>query len=126
MPNGGPTPDCVHCKNYRGRPYNEDESFCTLHQIKLASRIYVFCARYADPEPDEKGDWLDQMLGNRAELRDDMMYLWLGGYEVKFFHIPLAPISEYANWTPERFLDDLEILAEKYRNQGGKQKDEDM
>lgn len=113
MPNGGPTPDCVHCKSYRGRPYTEAEPYCELHKMNLVSPIYVFCSSYVDPEP-EGVDWLDKEL-DREQLQKDMMYVWLGGYEVKHFHVPLVPISEYTHWTPEKFGDELEKLADKYR-----------
>jgi hypothetical protein len=98
MPNGGPTPDCFHCKFFQGQP-SLDTSYCTHHQIKLAVAIYAFCSRYIDTEPDEYWDWLDQMLDSRASLDADMMYLWLGGDEINFFHVPLAPIVEYATCT---------------------------
>ena len=29
------------------------------------------------------------------QLQSDIMYLWLGGYEVKFFYVPLVSIAEY-------------------------------
>jgi hypothetical protein len=49
------------------------------------------------------------------QLQSDMMYLWLGGYEVKFFYVPLVSIAEYQNWTSDRFLEELERLSDKYR-----------
>jgi len=117
MPNGGPTPDCVHCKSYRGQPYDNGEPYCEHHKMKLAYRIGAFCSHYIDPEPDG-GDWLDREL-DRKELQEDMMYVWLGGYEVKFFYVPLAPIAEYKDWTTERFLDELEKIVDKYRDSRG-------
>lgn len=114
MPNGGPTPDCVHCKQFKGRPRSEGDPFCALHEMRLAIPIYVFCSKYVDPEPDEKGDWLDQMLDTRESLKDEMMYVWLGGYEIKFFHVPLVSIAEYANWTEAKFFETLAALTEQY------------
>jgi hypothetical protein len=112
MPNGGLTPDCVHCKQFRGKPYSQEESYCEHHSMKLPYLIRVFCPNYVDPEPDEI-DWLDQEL-NREQLQKDMMYVWLGGYEVKFFHVPLAPIAEYKGWTSEKFLEELEKIVDKH------------
>src|SRR5262245_46802537 len=114
MPNGGLTPDCVHCKQYRGMPHSEGVPYCERHTMSLASPIRAFCSDYVDPEPDGE-DWLDQEL-DRTQLQKDMMYVWLGGYEVKFFHVPLAPIADYADWTSEKFLDSLETLTDKYRD----------
>ncbi len=121
MPNGGPTPDCVHCKQFKGRLRSEGEPFCTLHEMNLATPIYAFCSQYVDPEPDENGDWLDQMLGTRDGLQVEWMYVWLGGYEIKFFHVPLAPLVEYQHWTYERFMEELVKLVDKYRPQLGGQ-----
>ncbi len=117
MPNGGPRPDCVHCKQFRGVPLTEGDPFCMLHEMKLAIPIYTFCSQYVDPEPNEKGDWLDQILGTREGLKDELMYFWLGGEDVKFFHVPLVSIAEYANWTQARFFEELATLADKYRSQ---------
>ncbi|MBC8098076.1 MAG: hypothetical protein H7Y11_01420 [Armatimonadetes bacterium] len=118
MPNGGPTPDCVHCKYFTGKPFVESEPYCNHHHIKLAYIIRAFCAAYVDPEPDEKGDWLDQMLGNREQLAADWMYLWveLDRNEVRFVHVPLVAITDYAGWTSERFLDEMVKLYDQYRN----------
>jgi hypothetical protein len=112
MPNGGITPDCVHCKFYRGMPRGEGEPYCEHHEFDLAYPIYAFCSSFVDAEPDGI-DWLDQEL-DRKQLQPDMMYIWLGGYEVKFFYVPLAPIAEYKNWTSEKFLDELPKLREKH------------
>lgn len=116
MPNGGPAPDCIHCKFFRGRPFNEGEPYCTHHNIPLVPTVYTFCAGYIDPEPDEKGDWLDQMLEIRENLRQDTMYLWLGGYDIKFFHVSLASLADYATWTTDRFAEELEKLVVKYNS----------
>lgn len=121
MPNGDPTPDCVHCKFYRGLPHHpEEESFsCTFHQIALPYPIYAFCSNYIDPQPDNKGDWLDQKVA-RNSLNPDMMYLWLsrtGGPEgegVHFFYVPLVSITEYATWDRDKFLDTIQELAQQY------------
>jgi hypothetical protein len=45
------------------------------------------------------------------------MYTWLGGYEIKFIHVPLAPISEYAYWIREMFFEERDVLREKCRDQ---------
>lgn len=66
MPNGGLTPDCVHCKHYRGKPLSDEEPYCTHHKMQLASPIRAFCSNYTDPEPHGK-DWLDQEL-DRGQL----------------------------------------------------------
>ena len=113
MPNGGITPDCVHCKKYRGAPRSEGEPFCEHHQMKLAYPIRAFCSAYVDLEPVDGIDWLDSEL-EREELDDNMMYIWLGGYEITFFHVALAPIEQYQSWTREKFLEELSILSEKY------------
>lgn len=113
MPNGGPRPDCVHCKHYRGRPIDEEgDPYCAYHRINLPFPIYAFCSHFADNEPDVEVDWLDEVL-DRNQLRDDMMYAWLGGYEIKFTHVPLVPISEYANWSREKFLSERTRLSDE-------------
>lgn len=113
MPNGGLTPDCVHCKHYRGKPFNDEEPHCDHHKMGLPSLIRAFCSSYVDPEPDG-ADWLDQEL-DRQQLQGDMMYLWLGENEPKFFHVPLALIAEYKDWTWEKFLEEGAKLADQYR-----------
>jgi hypothetical protein len=115
MPNGGITPDCVHCKWFRGRPYTEEVSRCEFHNINLPTYIYVFCSSYVDPESDD-GDWLDKEL-DREQLQRDTMYQWIGGYEVKFFHVPLALIAEFRDWSLEKYRDEFEKLVDNYRGQ---------
>lgn len=115
MPNGGITPDCVHCKLYKGEPRTEGHPFCNHHQIDLPSPIRAFCSDYVDPEPQNDIDWLDQEL-KRAELDKDMMYLWLGGYEKPFFHVPLVTIDEYKLWTRDKFLEAIASLSDEYNN----------
>lgn len=114
MPNGGLTPDCVHCKHYRGKPLSDSEPFCDYHKINLAYPIRAFCANFADVEPEDP-DWLDREL-DRSQLHDDWMYVWLGGYEVKFFHVPLVSIVEYGTWTPETFLDAIARLSQQSKS----------
>ena len=112
MPNGGITPDCVHCKWYRGTPFPDGGPYFEHHKIKLACSIRAFCPSFVDLESN--GDnWLDQVL-DRQQLQQDMMYVWLGGYEVKFFYAPLASIVEYGTWTFERFLEEVAILTDKH------------
>ena len=113
MPNGGLTPDCVHCKHYKGKPLTEEEPFCQHHEINLPSPIRAFCKNYTDPEPTNDVDWLDSEL-NRDELGDGQMYLWLGGYEIKFFHVKLASIVEYGNWDRDTFMEHIRILSDKH------------
>ncbi|SRR5260221_7584553 len=113
MPNGGPMPDCIHCKNYRGGPLSQEQPFCEFHKIALPVKLYAFCANYVDPEPQEK-DWLDQEL-NREQLQKDMMYVWLGGHDVKHFAVSLVSIVEYATWTSEQFYDELHKLMDKHQ-----------
>lgn len=70
MPNGGPTPDCIHCQHFDGDvsgPWH-----CTYHDIPLAIPIRAFCASYVDPEPNDNSDWLDERL-ERASLRADLV-----------------------------------------------------
>lgn len=111
MPNGGLTPDCVHCKHFRGRPRHDEDMFCTYHAINLPFPIRAFCAHFADLEPAGDVDWLDEVL-DRSQLRDDMMYVWFGGYEVEFYYRVLAPISDYATWSTDTFMDALERLVD--------------
>lgn len=113
MPNGGLTPDCVHCQHYSGQPISDGKPFCQHHQINLPSPIRAFCKEYVDPQPIDGEDWLDIEL-NRDELRYDLMYLWLGGYEIKFFHVELAPIKEYSTWTLDIFLEQVKILSDQH------------
>ncbi|HLY26532.1 MAG TPA: hypothetical protein VKQ72_09350 [Aggregatilineales bacterium] len=112
MPNGGPRPDCFHCKNYGGGPFSHEKPFCEFHKIDLPTPLYAFCVHYADPEPQGK-DWLDEEL-DREQLLEDMMYVWLGGGETKHFAVPLVAITEYGTWTRERFIDQLTNLNDKY------------
>ena len=113
MPNGGITPDCVHCKWYHGQPYDNGDLFCELHKMRLAYPIYAFCSAHAD-RVQQGTPWLDQELDRKA-LKDGMMYVWLGGYEVKFFYVPLAPFEEYKNWSSDRFLEELSRLSDENR-----------
>ena len=96
MPNGGITPDCVHCQLYKGKPHTDEEPICTLHGIELATPIRAFCSGFVDSDPVDGIDWLDQEL-DREKLSGDMMYVWLGGNEVPFFHVPLATIKDYSH-----------------------------
>lgn len=123
MPNGGLTPDCIHCKHVIGGIPNPLE--CGLHKIHLAIPIRAFCSRYLDPEPDDQGDWLDAKL-NRSQLHDDMMYIWIEMYirgkeEEKWHHFfepePLVSIEEYDTWTEEQFLEALGEMSAKKRAQ---------
>ncbi len=114
MPNGGPRPDCIHCKHYGGGPFSHDDPYCELHKMDLPFPLYAFCANYVDPEPQDK-DWLDQEL-DRDQFRKDMMYIWRGGYEIKFVAVPLAPIAEYGTWTQEQFFDEVHKLQDTDQN----------
>jgi hypothetical protein len=122
MPNGGPTPDCIHCELFDGTvkgPWH-----CKLHGIKLASPIRAFCAGYVDPEPTEYGDWLDQEL-KRSDLKSDWMYVWIDwsdeenweakGIKQTFEHFPLASITEYRNWSFDDFSKAISVIAETKR-----------
>lgn len=109
MPNGGPTPDCVHCKAYRGHPISNQEPFCAHHSINLPSPIRAFCANFADADPDGI-DWLDQLL-DRGQLDTDKMYVWLGGYDEGFRHVQLTTIAAYSQWTYQKFLEEIAKLT---------------
>jgi hypothetical protein len=114
MPNGGPRPDCVHCKHYRGRPIDEEgDPYCAYHAMTMPVAIYAFCSRFVVNEPNIELDWLDEEL-NRTQLREEIIYLWRGGYGVKFSYVPLVPISEYRNWSTETFRSELRRLADKH------------
>ncbi len=109
MPNGGITPDCFHCKWCTGHPFTTEAPYCTYHKINLPVPIRAFCSSFTDAEPSGT-DWLDQML-DRSKLQNDHMYIWLGGYEVSFHHVPLVAVTEYGAWTREKFFDELEKLT---------------
>jgi hypothetical protein len=122
MPNGGPRPDCSHCKNVVGDVASNPYALtCGFHKIKLASPIYAFCSNYLDPEAQEK-DWLDRELA-RNQLQPNMMYLWIDFYLIDddgkrkhiFEYSPLVSVDEYDTWTFQQFLDALGELAEKKR-----------
>jgi hypothetical protein len=116
MPNGGPRPDCVHCKNYRGRPISEEgDPYCDYHKINLAFPIYAFCSGYADSEPDGDSDWLDEEIGSRDQLRPDIMYVWIK-IDINFVHMPLTSISEYNHWSREKYLSARHRLMDKHQN----------
>ena len=115
MPNGGPTPDCIHCSHFRGKRENQGPWICTKHMIRLAVPIRAFCSAYHDPEPNEQGDWLDQEL-NRSDLDDQMMYVWIDLQPSKFKHYPLIPISDYKQWTYDRVLDAVAKIADENRD----------
>ncbi len=124
MPNGGPRPDCSHCKHIQGdAAINPYAMICGFHKIKLASPIYAFCSNYVDPEPQEK-DWLDPEL-DRDQLQPEMMYLWIDFYLAKqgekgkhiFDYVPLISVAEYNTWTFQQFIDALGELAEKKREE---------
>jgi hypothetical protein len=109
MPNGGITPDCIHCQWFRG---TYDELQCGYHNIHLAYPIRAFCSKFADGEPADEQDWLDEVL-NRSQLDDDMMYLWLEKGYGEFLHVPLVSLVEYDTWTRERFLEAIEQRSSK-------------
>jgi hypothetical protein len=111
MPNGGLTPDCVHCKMYRGRPRSEGAPFCEYHSISLAYPIRAFCSHFSELEA-QSGDWLGEVL-ERSTLQEDMMYVWLGEDDSGFYPLPLAPIAEYKDWSSEKFLEEIEKLAQQ-------------
>lgn len=113
MPNGGLTPDCVHCKFYTGKPITEAEPHCQYHKINLPSPIRAFCKQYVDPEPADGKDWLDSVL-DRNMLDESLMYLWLGGYEVTFFHVELVTIDDYSTWDFGKFMKQVRLLSDKY------------
>lgn len=112
MPNGGITPDCVHCKYFSGKPISEGESFCKNHNINLPVPIRAFCKNYMDRETDGDKDWLDMEL-NRDDLQDNTVYVWLGGYETKFYYVELASINSYATMTREEFFEHYRILEDQ-------------
>lgn len=113
MPNGGITPDCIHCKYFRqGKLHIESDFSCTFHDILLASPIRAFCKNYAVSESPDITK-LDLEL-EREDLADDQMYIWLGGHDIAFFHVPLASIEEYKDWTREKFLDEYAELQNKH------------
>lgn len=111
MPNGGITPDCVHCKWYTGQPLSDGNPFCNFHKINLPVPIRAFCAHFTDVKPDDI-DWLDKML-DRNKLQEKLMYVWLGGYEADFSYILLVSTAEYGQWTREKFFDELNKLTSK-------------
>lgn len=113
MPNGGPTPDRIHCKHFQGELKQRSEHKCQHHNIKLAFPIRAFCKTYEDPQPAEGVDWLDMML-ERNTLKENIMYVWLGGYDIKFFHVELASVDEYSTWQSDRFLEELGKLSEQH------------
>jgi hypothetical protein len=84
-----------------------------LHKIKLPIQIYAFCADYVDPEPQGK-DWLDEKL-DREQLQKDMMHVWLGGYEIPHYAVPLVSIVEYGTWTRERVFEEIQKLNENHQ-----------
>jgi hypothetical protein len=121
MPNGGPRPDCMHCKWRRGEI--TDSLYCDFHKINLANPIYAFCPHYVDPEPEIE-DWLDKEL-DRSQLQTDKMYLWMPFHfqdedrKIKhvFDYVVLTSIVDYGTWTRDKFLDVLEELAAKKREE---------
>lgn len=135
MPNGGPRPDCIHCKwgqhNYLpdGGGF-ADPLTCKHHQIKLAYPIYAVCADYVDPKPQDN-DWLDEET-DRTALQSGMMYLWLkvelqnedDTITEQWDIEPLASFGDYDKWSRETFLETLSEIAEQkreaYRKQGYK------
>jgi hypothetical protein len=132
MPNGGPKPDCFHCKhgwNCQAEPIRESTR-CQIHQINLTMPIYVFCSKYEDCEADS-----DYLAGELAptktkELESSMMYFWLHSVlkhpssygEKNFQHYPLTPMREYDGWTRERVLKEFgeraDQLRDEYRKKG--------
>jgi hypothetical protein len=120
MPNGGPRPDCLHCQHNPGPPRGTGELICQHHNMRFAHRqmtLYVFCSSYVDPEPNEKGDWLDQVLEDRSQLDPQVMYLWLkrSTDENDFFYVSLATIGEFQYWTHEIFEDRFINALDAYR-----------
>lgn len=123
MPNGGPTPDCIHCKFFKETV--ERAWYCTKHEIHLAYPIRGFCSSYLDPEPDANGDWLDQEL-DRSKLKPNWMYVWVDwsreddweakGIKSTFEHFPLVTLHKYNKWTREKFLDAIVKIADEKRN----------
>lgn len=109
MPNGGITPDCVHCKWYSGKPINDKEPYCTHHKMSLPIPIRAFCSNWKSSHTGDT-NWLDEML-NRDNLQDEQMYVWLGGYEVEFHYATLASIVEYGQWTREKFYEEVSRLT---------------
>ncbi|MBN2305371.1 MAG: hypothetical protein JXQ72_12875 [Anaerolineae bacterium] len=127
MPNGGPTPDCMHCQSFRGDPGITGSWSCHYHQMPLAWPIRAFCAHYVrgladgqeEPDPEDELD----ILFAQTQWRDDIMYVWLErpisdsekNNEPHFFPKPLAAILEYRSWTREHFLEKVAVLYDQYR-----------
>lgn len=122
MPNGGPRPDCLHCKNCLGDRHDPETLTCGVHHFKVTNPIYAFCAAFMDYEVLEAVDWLDQELV-RNRLEPDQMYLWLslevtdptGKGKHIFDFAKLTSIDDYRTWDRERFYDAIGELAEAKR-----------
>jgi hypothetical protein len=115
MPNGGPTPDCVHCKFFKGEIGDWSSYRCEKHKISLAFSIRAFCSAFEDLEGEA---WLEQELAGQ-ELDSQTMYVWLERKKPDenhrlFFHVPLTSIQDYDHWSSEKFLEELARLSEQY------------
>ena len=113
MPNGGITPDCVHCVHYRGTPYTGGDSTCTHHAVPLPIPIRAFCTSYAVREAYHHELLLDDKL-DRTRLDPALMYVWLGGYDIPFTFEPLTTISAYGTWTRDQFHEALATLTQRH------------
>lgn len=125
MPNGGLTPDCVHCQHFKG-DYEVEKFQCNFHKMNLPIPIRIFCSDFLDPESVEDVDWLDEKL-KRSKLLSDWMYVWLDwsdeedweakGIKSTFEYFPLTLITEFKDWTREKFLEEMVKIADARRNQ---------
>jgi hypothetical protein len=109
MPNGGPTPACLHCKWFA-----RESQWCSKHNFKLSFiLVRVFCT---DLEIESASDWVKREV-NLSELVPKLLYIWL---EVDYtdrdslkhhtFNLfPFSLIKYYAMWTED---EESEMIGE--------------
>ncbi len=78
MPNGCPAPDCIHCKFFRGRPFNQGEPYCT-HHIAVSLKFELLARRsrgsvlFTNISPHRVRDHrphLDRLIARRSAKSD--------------------------------------------------------
>lgn len=104
MPNGGPKPDCVHCR-HMARQANSTYR-CNFHQIILHTPVRVFCK---DIDYAQHEDWFDEPTDPKT-LRPNMLYIWLekrtqvgGETQIDLSLRELISVQTYTTWAADTF-----------------------
>ncbi len=116
MPNGGPTPACLHCKWFV-----MEDRYCTRHLFHIGVSIpRLLCSELVI---ENEMDWVKQRV-NLTSLVPNLLYVWL---EVDYIDpnaishhtfnlFPLGFIRHYALWSEDEEAEMIAELSEAHRH----------